>query len=115
MAFWDLNRKSRDYESLDSLNELNIEEELKTAGARNFVIAASINKKSDCLRVSQEMERGNLLLLDTHEVPKGTVELDALLFELKNMVEQKGGELARISNTRIMVVPKHFKIVRKNL
>ncbi|MBU0635765.1 cell division protein SepF [Candidatus Micrarchaeota archaeon] len=115
MSFWDLARRSRSYDTLDQLNELNMDEELEKVGIKNFVIAASLSKKSDCLRVSQELENGNILLLDTKNVLRGSVELDALLFELKNAIEQKGGEMARISSNRLLVVPKHFKIVKKNL
>lgn len=115
MGFWDLARRSRNYETLDNLNELNMDEELESAGIKNFVIAAPLTKKSDCIRISHELKNGNILLLDTKGVPRGSVELDAILFELKNTIEQKGGEMARISSSRILAVPRHFKIVKKNL
>lgn len=114
MAFWE-NKRVQNYESLDSLNALNVPEEIQKAGVKNFVIAAPFAKKSDCLRVRQELDKGNILILDTQEFGKDTVELNALIFELKNVLEHKGGEMARISSSRILVVPGHFKIVKKNL
>lgn len=115
MAFWDLRQRTETYDALDSLNALNVSEEIKKAGVKNFVIAAPFTKKSDCLRVSQELEKGNILILDTQDMTKGSVEFEALLFELKNHLEQRGGDMARISSSRLLVVPGHFKIVKKNL
>jgi SepF-like predicted cell division protein (DUF552 family) len=114
MAFWE-NQRVQNYDSLDSLNALDLPHEMQKVGVKNFVIAAPFTKKSDCLRVSQELEQGNILILDVQELVRESVELNALVFELKNVLEQKGGEMARISPNRILVVPTHFKIVKKNL
>ncbi len=114
MAFWE-NQRIQNYDSLDSLNALDLPKEMQKAGVKYFVIAAPFTKKSDCLRVSRELEKGNILILDVNDLSRESVELNALIFELKNVLEQKGGEMARISSSRILVVPPHFKIVKKNL
>lgn len=102
-------------QALEQLNQLNVEEELQTAGITNYLIAAEYTKKSDCLRVSDELGKGNILMLTLHLGPGKKTEEEALLFELKNVVEQKGGEMAKLQTNRLLVVPKHFKIVKKNL
>ncbi len=102
------------YDALESVNKLNVDEEMASAGIRNFVISASISGTKDCLRVGRELERGNILILDYRELGRSP-EVDDIIAELRSVLTQKGGEMARISDTRNLVVPGHYKIVKKKL
>ncbi|MFH0955483.1 MAG: cell division protein SepF [Candidatus Micrarchaeota archaeon] len=108
-------QKSRNRDALDSLNQLNVNDEMETVGVRNFVISAALTRDNNYMRISQELEKGNILVLDTTEFGRQKDELESALHRLKTILEQKGGEMARVSDNRILVVPSHFKIVKKNL
>lgn len=108
-------QKSRNYDALDSVNKLNLSEEMDVAGVRNFVISAQLTPNQNFLRISQEIEKGNILVLDTTPLGRNRSDTDDALYKLKGILEQKGGEMARVSDNRILVVPGHFKIVKKNL
>lgn len=108
-------QKARNRDALDSLNQINVNDEMETVGVRNFVISAALTRDNNYMRISQELEKGNILVLDTTEFGRQKDELDNALYKLKAILEQKGGEMARVSDNRILVVPGHFKIVKKNL
>ena len=108
-------QKTRNYDALESLNQVNVKDEMQTVGVTNFIISAQLNPGQNFSRVSQELERGNILVLDTTPLGRNRADTDDALYKIKTILEQKGGEMARVSDNRILVVPGHFKIVKKNL
>lgn len=66
--------------------------------------------------VVKELRKGNIVLLDTETLSQtNRLSLKKLIGELKNLESETDGDMGRISETKILIVPSGFRILRKRV
>lgn len=66
--------------------------------------------------VSKELKKGNIVLLDTEALSQtNRLTLKQVISDLKNMENELDGDMGRISEAKILIVPGGFRILKRRL
>lgn len=105
--------KGADIESY--LDTLGLEEgDLLEEHADMWVRPLSLDEVSDIERVSGELRKGNIVLLNIEPLyKKNNVKLRQAVSELKGTVVDLNGDIARLSETKVLLTPGGVKISKK--
>lgn len=115
MAFLDkVFRKSDDVDVEEFLNNLDVEEESVYDDADAFVKPINLTKDQDAEVVKAELKQGNIVLLGIGDLSKrNQIKLKELLESVKGAVAEIDGDIARISQDRLLVTPSKVKIIKQ--
>jgi len=104
-------------------DEIDIEEVLNSMDAEGeedayqdadaLVRPISLNADADKDMAIAEMKKGNLLLLNIADIAKrNPIKLRDFISQIKKEAESINGDIARISQDKVLVTPSRVKIVK---
>ncbi len=96
------------------LNNLDVEEEAVYEDADAYVKSMTLRDNTDVPAVEKELKDGNLVLLNVEDMAKRNARgLRDAIVAIKSMVSQIDGDIAGISQGRILVTPARVKIAKR--
>lgn len=106
--------KGEDADVEKYLNQLGLEEgDLMEEEADTWVTTRTLSNVSDVQDIMQEVKKGNIVLVDIEQLyKKNTVKLRQSVSELKGTVSDLDGDIARLSEEKVLVTPSGIKIKR---
>jgi SepF-like predicted cell division protein (DUF552 family) len=64
--------------------------------------------------VGRELKKGNIVILDTESLSQtNRLSLKKLIGDLKNIEAELDGDMGRVSETKILIVPGGFRILKR--
>ncbi len=98
----------------DFLNNLDTEEENPYEDAEAFVKPITLQGEQDKDLIIDEAKKGNILLVNIADLSKrNAMKLKELVKGIKGGIEDIDGDVARISQERIIVTPSKVKIIKR--
>ncbi len=102
-------------------SEVNIEEILNTIEqeelveeeARMYVKPVNVRSTADVPKVVRELQEGNIVIMNIKGVMSRPVTAREVVERVKDAVVSMGGDMARISEDKILVTPSGVKIVKR--
>lgn len=82
---------------------------------RRYVKVTDLNSIDKIDKIRRDLLAGNVIVADVGEISKSSTDkssLQMILKELKNKVEDVHGEIARLSEERLILIPSDMKFVR---
>ena len=115
MAFLEkLLRRDDSVDIEEVLNNIDVEEETMYEEADAFVKPLTLNRPEDAQIAVNEAKAGNIVLLNIADLSKrNAIKLKELIMEIKTGVQALDGDIARISQDKIIVTPSKVKIVKR--
>lgn len=115
MAFMEkLIGKREELDIEDFLNNLDTEEENPYEDAEAFVKPVTLQSDHDRDVVIEEAKKGNIVLVNIADLSKrNAIRLRELVNGIKSGVEGIDGDIARISQERLIVTPSKVKIIKR--
>lgn len=115
MAFMEkLFRKEDDVNIEEFLNNLDVEEENVYEDATALVKPVNLTKDQDIQVVVNELAQGNFILLNIGEMKKRNApHLRELVDTIRAKVESMNGDLAMVSQEKVLLTPSKIKIVKR--
>ncbi len=96
------------------LNTLDEEEETLYEDADAFVKPMTLLRDEDTDTVLNEAKQGNIVLLNIADLSRrNAIKLKELVTAIKSGIEEIDGDIARISQDRVLVTPSKVKIIKK--
>lgn len=96
------------------LNTIDEEPEESYEDADAFVKPMDLISEADATAVIHEAKAGNIVLLNIDDLSRrNSVKLKELIGRIKHEIKLIDGDLARISQERILVTPSKVKIIKK--
>ncbi len=96
------------------LNNLDVEEETMVEEADAYVKPVSLTGDEDTVMVTDELKKGNIVLLNIGDLSKrNAIKLRELVGRIKGVADEINGDIARISTERILVTPSKVKIIKR--
>lgn len=112
--FENLLKKDNDIDIQEFLNKLDEEDDGMYDNADAFVKPIPLNEDTDLDAIMVESKAGNIVLLDIQSLlRRNALKLKTLVNELRQRVESIDGDIARISEEKIIVTPHRVKIYKK--
>ncbi|RLG21973.1 hypothetical protein DRN74_01005 [Candidatus Micrarchaeota archaeon] len=104
--------------------EIDIEEYLDTLGldaddmleehADMWVKPMTLEDISDVEAVNNEVKKGNMVILNIQPLyKKNTIKLRQAVSEIKGMVHEINGDIARVTEYKVLVTPARVKVVKE--
>ena len=107
-------KKDDDLDIQDFLNNLDVEKEAIEEDADALVKSLTLSDEADCQVVLKEAKEGNLVLLNIEGLAKrNALKLKELITVIRSGVQSIDGDIARISQDKVLVTPSKVKIVKK--
>jgi SepF-like predicted cell division protein (DUF552 family) len=105
--------KDTDIESF--LTHLGLEEgDMLEEQADMWVRPCALEDVIDVEKVTQELKKGNIVLLNIEPLyKKNTIKLRQAVSEIKGTVHDINGDIARLSDTKVLITPSNVKIAKK--
>lgn len=98
----------------DFLNNLDAEDETVYEEADAFVKPMSLATEADIEAVLNEARSGNIVLLNIGDLSRrNAIKLKELVTGIKSGIDGINGDIARISQDRVLVTPSKVKIIKK--
>jgi len=98
----------------DFLNNLDTDDETIYEEADAFVKPLNLATDADIEIVVNEAKAGNIVLLNIGDLSRrNAIKLKELVTKIKTNVDGIDGDIARISQDRILVTPSKVKIIKK--
>ena len=99
----------------DYLNTLGIEEgDLLEEQADMWVRPCALQDIADVEKVNDELTKGNIVLLNIEPLyKKNTIKLRQAVSEIKGKIHEINGDIARLSDTKVLITPANVKIAKK--
>lgn len=98
----------------DFLNNLDAEDETIYEDADAFVKPITLATDADITVVLAEAKAGNIVLLNIGDLSKrNAIKLKELVTKIRAGVESINGDIARISQERVLITPSKVKIIKK--
>ncbi|MFH1256723.1 MAG: cell division protein SepF [Candidatus Diapherotrites archaeon] len=95
------------------LNNLDVEEEAMYEDADAYVKPLSLQTDADKDLVIEELKKGNVILLNIADLSKrNQMKLRELINQIKGTVHDINGDIARISQERVIITPQRVKIIK---
>ncbi|MCX8158501.1 MAG: cell division protein SepF [Candidatus Diapherotrites archaeon] len=116
MAFIEklLGRQQQTEDIEDFLNALDEEDEELYEDADAFVRPVVLNTEEDVSYVMEELKKGNFILLNIADLSRrNAIKLRDLITAIKEQVLQIDGDIARISQEKILITPSRVKIMKR--
>lgn len=115
MAFMEkLIGKREELDIEDFLNNLDTEEENPYENAAALVKPVNLNTDQDRAMIVEEAKKGNILLVNISDLSKrNAMKLRELVTAVRQEVEGINGDIARISQERVLVTPSGVKIIKR--
>lgn len=110
-----LSLQRTDVDIEDYLNTLGIEEDdLLEEHADMWVRPFALEQVVDVERVSGELRKGNMIILNIEPLyKKNTIKLRQAVSELKGTVHSINGDIARLTEHRVLLTPSGVKISKR--
>ena len=107
--------QKQDVDIEDYLDHLGLDQDdLMVEKADMWVRSFSLEEVSDIDKISTELRKGNMVLLNIEPLfNKNKVKLRQSISELKGIVTDINGDLARITEQKVLVTPSGVKIAKK--
>lgn len=116
LAFLQKVFKKEEFDIEEFLNSLDVEEETMYEDVDAFVKPITLNEDADLQKVIHEVKAGNIILLNIDTLSKRNVhKLKEYITQLKSVVNEIDGDIARISQERVLITPSKVKIVKKKI
>ncbi|MBU1120266.1 cell division protein SepF [Candidatus Micrarchaeota archaeon] len=107
-------KKEEEIDIEEFLNNLDVEEESMVEDADAYVKPIPLSSDSDSQLASDELKKGNIVLLNIGDLSKrNAIKLRELISRVKITVDEINGDIARISNDRVLVTPARVKIIKR--
>jgi len=107
-------RKDEGIDIEDFLNNLDAEDDTIYEEADAFVKPITLATDADVEGIVKEAKEGNIVLVNIGQLSKrNAIKLKELVTKIKNEVEGINGDIARISQDRVLVTPSKVKIIKK--
>jgi len=107
--------KSDDVDIEEFLNNLEVHEQDMYENADAYIKPFSLEKPEDTATVIDEVRKGNIVLLNIENLSKrNAIKLRELISYIRDAVDQIDGDIARISQDRVIVTPARVKIVKRH-
>jgi uncharacterized protein len=98
----------------DFLNNLDAEEEDVYSDADALVKPVLLENEDDVKIVCDELKKGNIILVNIASLSKrNALKLRDFVSQIKEEAEAINGDIARISQERVLVTPSKVKIVKR--
>lgn len=105
-------REEVDVEEL--LNNIDVEDETLYEDADAYVKPISLNSEVDRDLILEEAKNGNIVLMNIADLSKrNAMKLRELVGSIKDGIHGINGDMARISQDRVLVTPSKVKIVKR--
>jgi SepF-like predicted cell division protein (DUF552 family) len=79
-----------------------------------YVKSITANSPDVVSDVDRELKKGNIVILDTESMSQtNRLSLKKLIGDLKNLETEINGDMGRISETKILIVPGSFRILKR--
>lgn len=79
-----------------------------------YVKSIDLTGVADVVKISEEISNGNIVIIDIFEImQKNPEELKEAIEELKEVARKLGGDIGKITDTKIIVTPRFVKLVSK--
>ncbi len=90
------------------------EGELLDEDKYTYVKSLSANSPEVMADIERELRKGNVIILDTETLSQtNRLALKKLVGNLKNLESELNGDMGRISETKILIVPGGFRILKR--
>ncbi len=99
------------HEYLNDEDLENLEEEEEEAAA--YVKPLTIESNQSIREIKDELNNGNLVLLNVSNLLKNEQTLVQVVNHLKDYVRSIKGDIARLDNEKILLTPSRIKIVKR--
>ncbi|MFH0986824.1 MAG: cell division protein SepF [Candidatus Micrarchaeota archaeon] len=108
-------RGSKSVDIEDYLDKLGMEsDDLMEEHADMWVRPYSLEEVVDVEKVSDELKKGNMVLLNIEPLyKKNAIKLRQAVSELKTTLGEINGDMARVTEHRILMTPSGVKISKK--
>lgn len=105
-------RSNKEVDIEDYISTLGIEEDdLMVEHADMWVKPCALEEVIDVEKVSSELKKGNLVLLNIEPLfKKNAIKLRQAVSELKGTIHDINGDIARLSEHKLLVTPAGVKI-----
>ncbi len=116
MAFMEklIGKKKEEFDIEEFLNKIDTEEEDPYEDADAFVKPITLSTEQDKDLVLEEAKKGNIVLVNIGDLSKRNAQkLKELVNEIKAGVESINGDIARISQEKVIVTPSRVKIIKR--
>ena len=115
MAFFDkMVRKEDGIDIEEFLNNLDVEEESMYEDADAFVKPITLSSMEDVKTIISEAKQGNIVLLNIHDLSKrNALKLRECINSIKSEIDTINGDIARISQEKVLITPSKVKIIKK--
>ncbi len=107
---------------LGTSKELNVEEYMNSDEMEDvdvmhepadfYVKPVALQSESDIALIESELQKKNIILLNTAEMAKRPNTLKGMIDTLKTYVDKQGGDIARLDEEKILVTPTRVKIIK---
>ena len=114
MAFLDnVFKKEESVDIEDFLNNMDMDDQTLYEDADAYVKPLSLNSDEDVNVVLNEAKAGNIVLLNIEPLAKrNALKLKNLVESIKEGVATIDGDIARISQDRVLITPSKVKIMK---
>jgi len=90
------------------------EGELLDEEVYTYVKSLVANSPDVLADVDREVKKGNIVILDTESLSQtNRLSLKKLISDLKNLEGEINGDMGRISESKILIVPTDFRILKR--
>ncbi|MEM4256910.1 MAG: cell division protein SepF [Candidatus Diapherotrites archaeon] len=116
MAFMEklIGKKKEDFDIEEFLNKIDTEQEDPYEDADAFVKPITLSTDQDKDLVLEEAKKGNIVLVNIGDLSKRNAQkLKELVNEIKAGIESINGDIARISQEKVIVTPSRVKIIKR--
>ncbi|MBI5553387.1 MAG: cell division protein SepF [Candidatus Diapherotrites archaeon] len=96
------------------LNNLDAEDVSEYSDAEALVKPITLMEEEDAKVIAEEIRKGNIILANIVDLSKRNVsKLRELIGKIKVLVDEVDGDIARVSQERILITPAKIKIVKR--
>ncbi|MEM2300529.1 MAG: cell division protein SepF [Candidatus Hadarchaeales archaeon] len=79
-----------------------------------YVKSMDLSGIADVVKISEEVSEGNILIIDISDVmQRNPEELKQAIEELKESARKIGGDIGKITDTKIIMTPRFVKILSR--
>jgi len=105
--------KKEEIDMDDFLNNMDMDEE-EEEDIDFYVKPINLQSNNDIETVINELKERNIVVLDIEGISKRNVQrAKQFIGQLKMYIQDKGGDLAMISKSKLLLVPERVKIIKK--
>lgn len=99
----------------DYLDTLGVEEDdLLEEHANMWIRTQLLEDVSDVEKINEEVKKGNIVLLNIEPLyKKNMIKLRQVVSELRSTVTEINGDIARLSEYRLLITPSGVKVAKK--